>query len=570
MLLASWLRNLRAVVRRVPHSRPHPVHRPRRNRCRPAVEPLEGRLVLSASAPQTVVYVETNNPNPGQNAVLAYHSDPVDGSLTLFGTFPTGGTGGANPTDGLGPDDSDQEIVVSPDHRFLFAVNSGSNTIAVFDIHADGSLSLIKGAPFDSGGVQPVSLGLAGNDLYVVNQGDQVPGQTSGGVRPNYTGFHVNGNGKLHPIANSTVEVNPGSSPSQALITPDGQFLFGSDLFSVRLDPPPPLPPFIPPFASALEGFRIQPNGRLAQVPGTPHTTFADTPLPPFVLGLHAHPTQRIIYAGFVAGNELGVYTYDAAGQLSFAGTVPSSGLGICWITASPDAKYLYASNSTSDSIAVFSIADPLHPVEIQNLDLAGPKAPLPFFAPTIFDTTPFQLSTDPTGKFLYAVNHETASGASPLGNALHVLQIGTGGTLTESLGPTFLPVPALANPLGVVVLQVGGKAAHPGAAGSAGAARIAGGDAERLAALDLIYAATRTDRAPGPLSQAAASVVGTGTGKGAVAPNLPAAASPPVSSGDHSGPRPSTLSAERASHTGWVDDLMKDWLGSAWSAHLK
>src|SRR5262249_34858490 len=151
--------------------------------------------------------------------------------------------------------------------------------------------------------------GLAGTDLYVVNKGDQTPGGASGSVRPNYTGFHVNGNGKLHPINKSTVEVNPGSSPSQALITPDGKFLFGSDLFALPLNPAPPLPPSIPPFASLLEGFRIQPNGRLAQTPDTPRPTFSDTPLPPFVLGLQAHPTQQIIYAGFVAGNHLGVYT---------------------------------------------------------------------------------------------------------------------------------------------------------------------------------------------------------------------------------------------------------------------
>ncbi len=40
-----------------------------------------------------LVYVTSNNPNPGQNSVLAYRRNPASGALTLIGNFLTRGTG---------------------------------------------------------------------------------------------------------------------------------------------------------------------------------------------------------------------------------------------------------------------------------------------------------------------------------------------------------------------------------------------------------------------------------------------------------------------------------------------
>ncbi len=106
------------------------------------------------SIARNVVYLTSNNPEPGKNSVLAYRRNPTTGGLTLLGNFPTKGTGFYNNDERLGPDDSDQEIVASEDRRFLFAVNSGSDTVAVFEINADGSLTHVKGSPFPSGGVR--------------------------------------------------------------------------------------------------------------------------------------------------------------------------------------------------------------------------------------------------------------------------------------------------------------------------------------------------------------------------------------------------------------------------------
>ncbi|HZJ17972.1 MAG TPA: beta-propeller fold lactonase family protein [Chthoniobacteraceae bacterium] len=412
-------------------------------------------------APATnIVYITSNNPTPGENAVLAFSRDEADGSLTLFGHFLTDGTGFYNSNERLGPDDSDQELIIDPDRRLLFAVNSGSDTIAVFRIHPDGSLTPAQGSPFPSGGVNPVSLGLSGNQLYVVNKGNVDPGQTPGpdAALPNYTGFRVAGNGHLSRIPHSTIEVGAGSDPTQALISPDGNLLFGSDLFAIPFPPPPGFPPFIPPFASALESFRIKPNGRLVQGPNTPQPAQVPPPFPPYILGLQVHPTERLLYVGFVAGNAMGTYSYDETGAVTFLNVAPSTGLGICWIRVNDEGTFAYTSNSTDDSISVYSLADPFNPVEVQKLDLKGPKELLggpP--APVIFTTSPFQLSLDPSGKFLYVVNHEnTVDDSFPEGNALHILQVGADGKLTETAdSPLILPqalVPAGAHPKGIVV----------------------------------------------------------------------------------------------------------------------
>ena len=116
--------------------------------------------------------------------------------MTQIGSFATDGTGVANAQGLLGPDDSDKEVIASPDGRLLFAVNQGSNSIAVFRVHGDGSLTLVDGTAFSSGGTEPVSLSIDGSRLYVVNRGDEIQGQT-GSIAPSITVFTIRQNGFL-------------------------------------------------------------------------------------------------------------------------------------------------------------------------------------------------------------------------------------------------------------------------------------------------------------------------------------------------------------------------------------
>src|ERR1700753_1286028 len=93
---------------------------------------------VGAAEQNKIVYVLSNDYHDNANAVLAYKRKS-DGSLEAVSGRPflTHGAGVGNPTEGLGPDDSDDALVISADGHYLLAVNGGSNTVAVFSINSD-------------------------------------------------------------------------------------------------------------------------------------------------------------------------------------------------------------------------------------------------------------------------------------------------------------------------------------------------------------------------------------------------------------------------------------------------
>jgi hypothetical protein len=86
------------------------------------------------------VYVETNIKTPNGNSIAGFvrssngQLQPIPGS-----PFLTGGVGTQYAGVDVGPADSDQDIFSNPEHTLLFAVNSGSDTIAVFQIQGNGA-----------------------------------------------------------------------------------------------------------------------------------------------------------------------------------------------------------------------------------------------------------------------------------------------------------------------------------------------------------------------------------------------------------------------------------------------
>jgi 6-phosphogluconolactonase (cycloisomerase 2 family) len=389
------------------------------------------------------VYTETDKSNPGQNAVIAYRQNS-HGQLTQIGSFNTGGSGVANAQGLLGPDDSDKEVIASSDGRLLFAVNQGSNSIAVFRVHHDGSLGLVNNTAVGSGGTEPVSLAIGEGRLYVVNRGDEVQGQAAA-IAPTITVFDIQRNGVLTPDFAATTTLPVGLSPSQVLISSASHLAF-VDTFT-----PPPLNNVTD--ANEMLPYQIAADGALVPVSsggvGAPVT-------PPLILGLSQHPTQNIIYAGLTGASQVGVFSFDGAGNLKLVDTVAVQGNGPCWTAVSANGKFLYTADTGTNSVGVFSLADPLHPVQVQELVLGGPQNSTG--DPTAArETTDFELALDPSGKSLYVIDHQTdAAGTFPQGNALHVLSVASDGTLSESASsPVFLPsnIPAGADPQGVAVI---------------------------------------------------------------------------------------------------------------------
>ena len=101
-----------------------------------------GAVQLSAgSASSETIYLESNS--TVGNSIFTYTfnftSPPV-----LKSTTPAGGIGVFDPTFALGPFDSDQNLIANSSGTLLFAVNSGSNSIALFNIYPDGVLIPVK------------------------------------------------------------------------------------------------------------------------------------------------------------------------------------------------------------------------------------------------------------------------------------------------------------------------------------------------------------------------------------------------------------------------------------------
>ena len=186
-----------------------------------------------------VGHVYVNDNTKGTNTIGAFDRH-ADGKLT-----PEPGSpflaGGAGTGAGLA---SQGAIQITPDGRFLLAVDAGSNQISVLRIHRDGSLSLVRGGVVSSGGILPDSIAVHGNLVYVANSG-------TGGS--NYTGFRLGFFGQLYPIPGSTVTLAADAAPADVLFNGTGSKLAGTEVGTSQID-------------SFTVGF----GGRLTAAPGSP------------------------------------------------------------------------------------------------------------------------------------------------------------------------------------------------------------------------------------------------------------------------------------------------------------
>ena len=417
----------------------------------------------AAQAEKSFLYIESNNITEGQNSIIGYERlkdgklKPISGS-----PFLTKGSGINNSTNGkLGPNDIDTPIILNTDGKRLFAVNGHTNTIAVFNIMDDGSLKHVKGSPFSSHGVGPVSLAISGNVLLVANRNED-PHQLEelqGGALSNYATFKINNDGSLSFI--SKVEIEDGQKPTQVYVTAlNDKVVFGNDfhvdadfdgegsvsnLFSKEQY-----------VRGQIQVFKLDTDGNLVDSFKTavPETATPAPDVPSLPLGIWGHPTKNLLYAGLVTRNELGVFSYNTdnilntnnpdQNKLKFVAAVPNSGQDICWIRTNKAGTRLYAvnnlpregTNDKSSTITVFDISGNKaeKPVEIQRVGIPMPggmfvnnrNAKQP-------DSTAFQLDLDPTERFLYVITqriNQTPGNTSKEGNILHTFRVDPSGKL--------------------------------------------------------------------------------------------------------------------------------------------
>jgi DNA-binding beta-propeller fold protein YncE len=376
-----------------------------------------------------IVYLETNDFHDNANAILAYRQK-ADGTLApLPGSpFLTHGAGLANPKQVLGPDDTDDPVVISSDGRFLFAVNGGSNTVAVFSINSDGSLLSVPGSPFPSGGQTPCSIALHGRFIYIANKSFDPLHTIS--EAPNYSTFTLDDAGRLEAVPDGKIEVPAGSSPSQVLLSNDGRFVFATDFLAFMLPSEEPI--------GTLLSFGIKDDGGLKLAPGAPYVVPAGDG---GALGLATNPrSDNTLYVGFPVGGKFGVYHIDAATGVPTFVTSQAAGPGVCWIRTNSLGNRLYTLNSGENSVGVYNVDAAEAPAPINTLTLKDAQ-----------NSGDFSLNFSPDGATLYVVSQNTDTTFAVNNNWLHVLKVAPDGTLSEPGNPLQLPVPNDARPQGVV-----------------------------------------------------------------------------------------------------------------------
>ena len=367
-------------------------------------------LAGAASAQQSYVYLESNIGKPfNGNSVFGFRNDGTGRLAPVAGSpFRTGGSGVFDPSDILMPTDADQQIIVDPAQQFLFAVNGGSNSVSVFTIATNGSLTPVRNSPFPSLGPDPSSLGYDPNTgiMTVVNRNTD-PNQPVKRNVPNYTTFTLNASGTLIPTG-TTVNLQLNSMPSQAMVQAANNLVFTLEYET-----------------ATITSYRVSATGALTKVSQLGPPGSGMNPL-----GEAGHPTQNVFYVGYPTSSLVGVYTFDSAGNLTFVRTVPS-GAGDCWMTVNATGTRLYVADSGISSISVYDITNATSPALIQTLALSqGPRV--------------YNLAVDQNGQFLYALGVRK----------LYTLQILSDGTLQESrFSPTQINMPSTAGPVGLVTV---------------------------------------------------------------------------------------------------------------------
>jgi 6-phosphogluconolactonase len=341
-------------------------------------------------------FVYTNDNAFGPNTVSAF-SVSSNGTLTLLAgsPFATGGLGGN--LGGLYA--SNRTAVVG---NLLFASNPGSNDVSAFKINRiTGALTAVAGSPFAMAGDGSLGIALSATPnrrfLMAADSGSNT-----------ITAFSIALSGSLSTIPGSpfaTVAALDGIK-----VSPDGKFLAVAELTPGQ-----------------VEMFSIASSGvlsSLGEFPGAEGATYA---------GIDIDCSTRFLYTGDLALNGSGLTTVDAfniatdgaLATVTGSPFVAPIGVGESNVVLlSPDGKILYASNQSANTITAFSV---------------GPTGNLSVLPDSPFSMNsienPSAMTTNEDGKLLFVGSYRDILS---FGAAVSVFSVGSNGTLNEVGGSPF------------------------------------------------------------------------------------------------------------------------------------
>jgi 6-phosphogluconolactonase len=294
------------------------------------------------------LFVTSNNATTaGTGEITSYHVNSYSGALTAVAGSPFS-SGGMNPV----------AEVATPNQKYLYVANRGSNNIAEFAIGTAGQLS--AGKTYTTPGAQPMAMTVnkTGTLLFVVDfyqsgYSDATPGPGALVVYP------ISADGSLgSPVGTSgdsfaALQCFPGG----VAVAPNGNdvFVTNTNSYIVTTAPPSttntPATPASCPAQGTISGFTVASNGTLTAAAGSPFLA-GSTPT-----GIAIDPTSRFVYATDSVQNQLIAYDIQAGAVLLPLTNGPfQTGTFPVAIVVDPRGEYIYVTDYNSSQISEFSI----------------------------------------------------------------------------------------------------------------------------------------------------------------------------------------------------------------------
>lgn len=306
------------------------------------------------------------------NEVVVFERKP-DGRLMPSDAIPTDGLGsGPAPVrGGLDPLESQDSLVLTRDNRWLLAVNAGSNEISVFRV-TRSTLELVE--KVDSGGEFPVSLAVFDNLVYVLNNDS-----------PNITGFSLDQQGQLAPLADSTRDLGTGGF-AQVGFDPRGNNLVVADRGE-----------------NEILVFPLDRHGLPAMAP----VTSASNGIAPFGFTFDQQGHLLVSEAGSGAVSSYGIGVDGSLQTIS--SSVANNQAATCWLTRNY-MGFVFSANTGSGTISVYK------GISSGQLELLDETAGL--------GVTPLDIGVSLDDRFLYALD--------PVAETIDMFRIEADGRLTD------------------------------------------------------------------------------------------------------------------------------------------
>lgn len=370
--------------------------------------------VATGNAPQSFVIEATGRfayvAAPGSSELYTYAIDQTNGALTEVASsrVAIGSVIGG--------------LALERDGRFLYVFNPTPGTISAYAINAtSGVLAAIAGSPF-SAGVNAALAGMHPNGKFIYVK-HPVPTQTTAS---GLAVFAIDATtGALSEIAGSPFDTD--ANPVAMSFDPTSRYLYlghllggGTPQFEIRsytvdattgaltVMPGSPLATEQFPSSLAVDGsgsylyatnqltnqlssYRIDNNGALSPLPGTPATVGAQ---PNFVTVADAATplklSSKFVYAVNAAADTTHVFSIGDDGTLAPSTTSPAGGATSHGVTLDPKGRYAYIANAANNSISIFNVSPTTG---------ALTAVSAPFFGA---GTAPSYIAIEPSGRYAY------------------------------------------------------------------------------------------------------------------------------------------------------------------------